>query len=698
MLEEREILSIVGNQLSNSQSFLDWETPLDYYLGNPNGKEVEGRSTVVSTDVADAIEWIMPQIMKSFTQNNEVVIFDPTGPDDEMQADLESQFVYDIMMKENDGFIILHQFVKDALLQNNGIIKVFYEQKDDVKTESFTGLTSEQVVVTAQDPSIDVVEHEQLEEDGSYSMKIAITSKSGKVFLESVPPEQFSVNSDHNSINLDDAKFTAHVVSKTISDLIQEGYDPELLASIGDNNGDNPSDFRFYAQNESVDHSSWDSNDPSMRELDIAECYMKIDINGDGIAEYCKITVAGRNTPTNVLSIEEMSYSPWVSTTAILMSHKFRGLSIYDRLHQIQDQKTSLLRNILDNVYLQNNQRNVVVEGQVNMDDVLVSRPGGIIRAKRIDAILPLQTPPLGQDAFNMMNYLDSVRAGRVGVAPEGEVTPQRIGERVGSEGVAQLLTAKEELVGLIVRVIAETGLKPLCTKIRDLCTRHIDSIQDYKMRGVWLQTNPSEWPRRSRTTVRVGTGTGNHQKQVNALAQVMQIQAQIQQLPGQTLLNPVKIYATLDDFCKFSELNGAAKYFLDPVSPEGQQAAEISAQSMQEQKQKDDQSNMALLQAQVQLSQAELQKAQAQQDNVVLKAEIEKLKGQLENAKNVAEAAGKDADRSLKKFEIETKAAIELTKIEAQAKAQQEANAVANREAMSNESTTGSSKGAKSS
>lgn len=695
MLEEREVLSIIGNELSSSQSFQDWETPLDYYLGNPNGKEVEGRSSVVSTDVADAIEWIMPQIMKSFTQNNEVVVFDPISPDDELQADLESQFVYDIMMKDNDGFIILHQFVKDALLHNNGIIKVYYERKENVTTQAFSGLTAEQVIVAAQDENVDVLEFEEYP-DGTSAIKIAIKSTSGRVVLESIPPEQFRLNSDHNSINLDGAKFTAHVVSRTISDLIKEGYDPVLLDSIGDNIGEFPSDFRFYAQNESVDHDSWHNGDPSMRELDVAECYMQIDVNGDGIAEYCKITVAGRNTPTNILSIEEMSYSPWVSTTGILMSHKFRGLSIFDRLRQIQDQKTSLLRNILDNVYLQNNQRNIVVEGQVNMDDVLVSRPGGIIRAKRIDAILPLQTPPLGQDAFNMMNYLDSVRAGRVGVAPEGEVTPQRIGERVGSEGVAQLLTAKEELVGLIVRVIAETGVKPLCTKIRDLCTKHIDSVQDYKLRGMWIKTVPSQWMQRTRTTVRVGTGTGNHQKQINALGQVIQLQGTIQQVPGQTLVNPAKVYATIDDFCKFSELNGASKYFLDPSSPEGMQASQQTAQAMQQEQQKQEQQNMALLQAQVQLSQAELQKAQAQQDNVALKAQIEQLKSQLENARNMADAAGADADRSLKKFEIETKAAIELTKIEAQAKAQQEANAIANREAMSKRSETQSSTGDK--
>jgi hypothetical protein len=680
-MEEKTILRIIANEMSNADIMADYKTPLDYYLGNPNGKEIEGRSTVVSTDVADAVEWVLPQIMKSFTQNNEVVIFDPLGPEDELQSELESQYVYDVIMKENDGFIILHQFVKDALLQNNGIIKVYYENKTDYKIEAFSGLVEEQVVAVTQDPNIEVLEYTPIP-DGTYAMKIRISMPHGRIVLESVPPEQFRVNGDHNSISLENARFTAHVVTKTVSDLIKVGFDPEILSEIGYTSHENPSDFRFQTQGENVMYDDASPDDPSQALIEISECYLQIDLNEDGVSEFVKITVAGTDSPTHVLSIEEMPYSPWVATTAILMSHKFRGLSIYDRLKQIQEQKTSLWRNMFDNIYLQNNQRNIVVEGQVNMDDVLVSRPGGIIRAKRLDAIMPLQTPQLGEDAYTMMQYLDSVRAGRVGVSPEGEATPQKIGARVGSEGVDRLLTAKEELVGLIVRVVAETGIKPLCVKVRDLCTRHVDAIQDFKFRGQWVKTNPAEWNARSRTTVRVGTGTGNHDRQVAVLERVLEIQSQLFQM-GSTMITPQKVYAAIDDLAKFGELNGASKYFLDPASPEGQQAAEQKQQQQQQAEQEQKQQQIALLQAQLQTAEANLKIAQAQQDNVVLKAQVENLKAQLLDAKQQAEAAGKDADRTLKKYEIETKAAIELTRIEVDAQNQQEQNALSNRKSL---------------
>lgn len=683
-LDERDVLAIISNELSLADQGLDFQTPLDYYVGNPNGREMEGRSSVISTDVADAVEWIMPQIMKAFTQTNEVVVFDPLGPGDELQAELESKYVYDVIMKENPGFIVIHEFIKDALLQNYGVIKVYFEEEERYQVQEFTGLVEEQVVVTTQANNVEVLEYEQ-SGDGTFELKIRIKTPHGRIVLEAIPPEQFRWNADHNSVSLEGARFLAHVTNKTASDLIKEGFDKEVIERIGTGTRNNLSDYRFAAQDETVTFPD-QSQDYALRMLEVAECYMQLDINGDGIAENVKITVAGADigTPTDILSSEEIDYNPFIGTTAILMPHKFRGMSIYDRLKQIQDQKTALLRSILDNVYLQNNGRTVVVEGMVNMDDLLVSRPGGVVRAKRTDAVSPLATPQLSSEAYTMMGYLDQVRAGRVGVSPEGEATPQKIGARVGSEGVERLLTAKEELVGLIVRVIAETGMKPLCNKIRDLCTMHLDAIQDYQFRGTWIKTNPAQWPNRRRMTVRVGTGTGDHDRQVAALTTVLSIQEKLQAMPGQAMVTPQTVYAALDDFAKFSQLNGANKYFLDPNSPMGQQNAQAIQQSQAQQAQQSQQENMALLQAQVDTAQAQVKMAQAQQDNVTLKGQVENLKLQLGDLKTRLEAINKDEDRKLRKYEIDERTAIELTKIEVEAQSEENANYIANQNSIS--------------
>ena len=699
MLDETQILNIVSQELKqaaggNENDFIDAnrQAALATYLGQPNGKEVEGRSTVVSTDVADAIEWIMPEIIKAFTQNNEVVTFDPCYDGDEQQAELESQYVYDILMKENEGFIILHQFIKDALMQKNGFVKIFYDDLEERTFESYTGLTDIELEVLLMDEELELAEQttesvvpemtpQQLiafkqaeeqynqaieqypmiakmaEEQGGqvppkpeppmmpdpinmHDVKVIRVAPKRKITVISVPPEEFRINKQHNSIDVSTARFSAHVMLTTAGDLVESGLTKEEVDAIPSSKVyEDDRNYRFYMQGETVSPDGNDSHDPSLREIEVAECYMHMDIDEDGVAEYVKITATGGDNPDHLLEWEEIDDNPFISTTAILMSHKLFGLSIYDRLQQIQEQKTTLWRNILDNMYLQNNQRSIVLDGQVNLDDLLVSRPGGIIRAKSKDAITPYATPPLPSDAYKMMDYLDQVRAGRAGVTPEGPVTDSMIGDRVGSEGVQAMMSQKEELVGLMIRVIAETGIKPMCYKIRGQVVKHQDTARDYMFRGQWVQVDPSTWPNRSHTTVRVGTGSGNRKDQMAAIGFIMAFQEKMSAMPGQALITPNETFNAVNDYAKFAGMPSARRYVLDPQSPDGQSNAQTIAQNMQAAKQEKDQKDNVLLEAQAKVAQAEVQKAEAQQANVQLKAESDRLKGELDQQKTYTSA-----------------------------------------------------------
>lgn len=678
---EREILIAVGAGLQLTEPYENWQVPLDTYLGNKKGNELEGRSSVTSTDMADAIEWTIPQLMRAYTTTDEVVSFDAIGPDDELQAELETKYVYDVVFKENDGFIAIHNLVKDALIHRFGIIKVYYDKTPTTRTMEFSGVNPEVAQGAMMRPDVEVLQFEQDPLLGTVSMKLAITTTRGRIILESVAPETFRMSKDYDSINLDHCPFTAHITTKTVSDLIEEGYDPSTIDDIGFGTGYRYSDFRFWAQGEAPIHpEAFYSEDPSMRQVEVSECFMRLDVNQDGIAEYVKvIVVGGSKTPSKVLAVEEIDYCPWVATTAILMPHKAQGLSLYDRLKEVQEQKTAILRNVLDNFYHQNNQTRVVVEGMVNLDDASVTKPGHIIRTRDPNAVTTLQTPQMSGDAFTLMQYLDEVRAGRVGVSPEGNATPQNIGPNVGSEGVAQMMTAKEELVGLMVRVVAETGIKRIMLKVRELLMKHVDAVQPFKFRGQWVQTNPAEWPERTRASVKVGTGSANQTKRAVAIEKVLQFQQAALQMPGQALVQPHKVFSALDDFCKFNELGGATQYFTDPNSPEGQQATQQAGQAMQATQQAQAQQQNLIMQAQATEAQATLKVAQAQEAMVQLKGQNDALKTQLEQLKAQLETANKDADRSLRRYEIDTKAALELTKIEATAKAQEDANFVQN-------------------
>lgn len=651
MLDDTQILNILGQELNQSAGGetggdsveANRQAALATYLGQPYGNEVEGRSSIVSTDVADAIEWIMPEIVKAFTQNNEVVTFDPAYEGDELQAELESQYTYDILMKDNPGFIVIHQFIKDALMQKNGFIKVFYSDDEKISTDSYTGLTEVEFQLIAADPEIEILEltEEMIDDIPIYDIKVKRTCTTGKINVMSVAPEDFRVNRMHNSVDLSTARFTAHVTTKTRSDLVAEGYSKDEIWALPADGGQgyDENDYRFFMQGETIQGEGV-TNDPSLDMVDVIEAYMHMDINEDGIAELVKITAAGSdNSPTFILDIEEINAIPFISSTCILMSHKLFGLSMYDRLKQIQELKTTLWRNILDNIYLQNNQRTIVVENQVNLDDLMISRPGGIIRAKVQGAVQPYTTPPLSAEAYKMMDYADQVRAGRAGVSPEGPVTDSMVGDRVGSQGIAQMMSQKEELVGLMIRVMAETGIKPLCYMIRDHVIQHQDVARDYMFRGQWVKVDPTKWRNRTHTTVRVGTGSGNRMEQQNTLGGIMQFQTQTLQNPNQTLVTDEQQYNVINDMAKAGGLPSAGRYVLDPTSPKGQENAQKVGQQnqqMQEMQKKQEAEVMAL---QTKIADAEMQKAQTGAMNAQLKNQIDQGKNALVAQKQVSDS-----------------------------------------------------------
>jgi hypothetical protein len=282
-----------------------------------------------------------------------------------------------------------------------------------------------------------------------------------------------------------------------------------------------------------------------------------------------------------------------------------------------------------------------------------------------------------------MLDYLDQVRAGRVGVTPEGQIQVDNIGDRVGSQGIERLMTAKEAVVGLMIRVIAETGVKPLMIKVRNLLRKHSDAIYDYKFRDKWIQVDPSSWEKRDRTTVRVGTGSGNNRQQVDAIMAIMQDQAALMQEPGQTLITAQHRFNARRTFCNVSGLNGASPFYLDPSSEQGLAAAQQTQQQQQEQQMKADEERIATLQMQEKISNAEMGKAQAQMENVRLKAQIESLQLKLDEAEAEVNAQEAFAKVQFDYAKMKTDAALKLTEIEAKQKTE------LNKQYMQNKETT---------
>lgn len=683
--QTNRILGIVGAELQRAgagnftaQITQDRDTALEYYVGNLPGAAPEGRSQIVSTDVADAVEWILPQIIKELTAKGPIISFDAVSEEDEEQARLETEFVHDTFMGENKGFLILYEFVKDALLQKNGILKIFYDDTPETVKEEYTGLNQQQFQMLLASPEVELVNQEEIDNPEAFAQHqeamamykqqpeqvqwqqpppqppgplidavVQRTTSAGRVVVECIPPEEFRIKEYHNSLSPAEAGFVAHVMLKTRSDLIKMGYDSSIIEDAQSGTSDEQlRNHRFQVQNEGsggIDSNATEDNSQDL--IEVSECYMEIDPDQKGVATLMKITTIGGDTPTDILDMEEIEEIPFVSSSCIIMPHKFNGMSIYDRIKQIQDNKTSLWRNINDNLYLQNNREKEVVENMVNLDDLIMSRPGGIKRVKAIGSIRELDVQPIGQEGFQMLAYLDTVRTGRTGVSPDTMGANMPVNET--AHGTERLMTAKEELTGLMIRTIAETGIKEAYILIRDLLVRHQNTESSFKFRGAWAQVIPTSWGRRSRTTVEVGAGTGDDLRRVQAVQGVITLQEKLLASEFKAMVPPEMAFNALDEYCESSGLPGAENYFLDPKSEKGQQAIQQMQQSQQAEQQKMDEMNAKIADAQTQLAQAEVMKGQAA-------LQSQQVKAQAEQAKITADAT--EADLRLQLDQIQAK------------------------------------------
>ena len=582
---EREILSILNREIRASSGYIGGEIvsrrkrSLEYYLGKPFGNEQEGRSQVISTDVSDTVEALMPSLMRIFTASDNVFECEPVGAEDEELAKQATDYLNYIFYKENDGFVSLYTAFKDALIQKNGILKVFWDESEKTTREEYQKLTDDEFTDLVNDDEISVSEHNEYEEEikddeGNvldtikyHDCVLHKTTKYGKVKIEPVPPEEFLI--ERRAKSIEDANFIAHRTNMSRTQLIEMGYDPDVVMNlpIGDTN--------YYSEDRHIrfqdtDYSApQDRGDETTDDVLIHECYARIDINGDGKAELIKACIAG-DAAYKVLGIEEIDSMPFVSVTPILMPHRFYGRSISELVEDIQLIKSTVMRQMLDNMYLTNNNRVAIQDGQVAMDDLLTNRPGGIVRTKQPpqNVIMPLQAQPITDQASGMLNYLDAVKEQRTGQTRQSQgLMPDTINTKTAT-GINQILTQSQMRMELVARVFAETGVKDLAKKIFELICKYQQKEKIIRIRGKFVPMRPYEWRNRMNVTVAVGLGTGSKEQQLILLNSILERQLQainLQQNVFGPVVNIKNIYHTLRKLVENAGLGNVEPYFMDP-------------------------------------------------------------------------------------------------------------------------------------
>lgn len=686
-----------------------------YYLSQPTldltPPEVEGRSSVVSPDVRNTIESMLPQLMVKFAGSERVVEFEPQKPGDEPKAEQATDYVNHVLHAHNPGERIIYNWMKDALLSKNGIVKVWWDDRKEEKREEYRNLNDVELAQLMDDDEVEVIEqksypdeddakqraqalqqlqqqleqarqaaaqnpqaqqavmqvHQQMAQIQSappvlaYDVACKRTQISGCVKVENVPPEEFLISRKAKSIQ--DASFVAHRVARTQSDLISMGY-----KNVDQISGD---DQATALNMERIERLGYDDElaylqadtlstpDDSQRVIWVTECYVRVDYDGDGISELRKVVRAGNQ----ILENEIVDLAPFVAITPVPMPHKFFGLSVADLALEAQKIKTNILRGMLDNMYLSINGRYFAVDGQVNLDDLLASRPGGVVRVKQPGAAGRLDQgmgdSQLGMSMMEtMQGFLeDSTGWTRYNQGADGDSLNNT------ATGVNIITNRADMRLDLIARNFAE-GFRDLFRLILKLVSQYCDKQAFVRLRGTWVNVDPREWRNQFDCTVNVGLGTGNRDQQVAHLMALLQQQQMGLQIGTAT---PENVYQSQAELTKALGFKSADKFFSDPAKapprPQPPTPEQIKAQAAMQLEQMKQQADAQKFQAQTQMEMQRIQ-MEAQATQAQKQAEL-----QVQQANDERDAAREQAriqmEAQLKAVEAETKAAIEREKLE---------------------------------
>ncbi|MEQ8510654.1 MAG: hypothetical protein RIB43_16745 [Rhodospirillaceae bacterium] len=560
MAEVRDAVGYIGatSDISNERA-----TALRYYLGEPFGDERDGRSKVVSRDVADTVEWILPSLLRVFAAGDDVVRFEPVGQEDEAFAAQATDYINHVFNKDNNGFLILYTWFKDALIQKNGIVKFWWEVTTRAEIETYTGLTELELVQLVADDAIEVLAYSTVS-DNTHAVKLKRQAKVGRVRIEPVPPEEFLIA--RRARSLDDASFVGHRVYKTRSELIAAGYPKRVVENLPTYHAVDDTEEAL-ARWGDEDSGSVGALDPMMQTIEIVEAYLKVDEDGDGIAELMKVTVAG-GEGGQLLDKELVDDIPFAALCPVPMPHKFFGLSVADLVMDLQRIKSVLWRQMLDNLYLTNNPQREVVMSKLEkggLDDLLNSKVGGIIRAKQEGAVRELAVPHAASASFPMMEYVDRVRQYRTGVAPATTGLDAGALENQTATAVNQMTSAANQRVELIARIFAETGVKDLFRGLLRLVARHQDKPRMVRLRNQWVPMSPMQWNAEMDVSVEVGLGHGSRDQQMATMMQILNLQKEALGAGGLGLVTPKHIYNALGKLVQWAGLKSVDPYFSDP-------------------------------------------------------------------------------------------------------------------------------------
>lgn len=578
-VDDQAILSMLKAERLNSVGFEgdddlseQRQTALDYTKGVMDDlKPMKNRSKAMSSDVGDAIETVIPDLMEILAGGEDVGSFRPDGPEDEEPAKQETDYVNEVIFEQNAGFLTLYSAIQDALKVKTGLIKSWW-QDYEYDEEEYTGKNAAELEMAKQDAEITSVMQEP--EPGAMGEPLfTFTAKkiasNGCEKIESVDPANFGVSKD--TVKLCDTPYCIERSEPRAFQLVDEGYDPEVVSQLRQFKIDTEED----RARDTVEESDATEivNEDMRRTVVVHTHTIRADFDGDGKSELWEIVTD--SDETLILGKKRKNRVGYAAGTPFINAHRFYGSSLADKLIEVQRIKTVLLRMMLDNGYFSLNQRYEVAEQKMSLNtisDLLRNEPGYPVRSKTGDAVRPLSNATLQFDVTGALEYMSTVAEGRSGVVRNAQgLNPDTLHDTKG--GMEKLFSAAQRRVRMIARIFAETLVKDLFLNVHGDIRDHATHTQQVRLNGKWTPVNPTSWGSRNDMTIELGVGSGGKEAEILAMREIigMQMKAVEGQAAGmikKPLVTEKELYASSKRLSERLGFKNPEAFFADPDAP----------------------------------------------------------------------------------------------------------------------------------
>ena len=584
----------------NSKLSTEREEVIQYYNGDKPERSKEGSSPYISNDVYDSVEGMKAQLIETFASGFEIVKFDPQNQQDVETSRIATLYTDYVVFRQNKGYSLFTDVIHDGLTARVGVVKVWWDEHYDYQDEEFENLSEDEVNALAQADEVEELDAHKDDTTGLYKGTIKHKIDNSKVVIESVNPEEFSVEREAKDINSGDY-FCCQSTYKTYAELVRLGYPESKLKNIGSTD-DLSVDFsperlaRFKDFETGVRMKQEDDQD-ERRHILVHECYLKMVREGDGNHERLYKVVRVANV---TLEIEQIDHVPFLAFVPIPIPHSFYGTNYAFKIIQTQNVRSTLTRQIVDHANITNNPRYMVLRGGLsNPRELLDNRLGGLVNVTRPDAVVPLPQTSLNPFVFQSLQLMEANNEKTTGISSLSQGLNKDAISNQNSQGmVNDLVNLSQTRQKVIARNFANNFLIPLYLRIYQLVLDNEKKQNIVELAGNWVQIDPRLWRERKTATVSFHLGYGEQDREADKR---MQLFSAFEQDPKvAAMITQPNAYKFVTDICKMKGIANVNDYFtppnqLPPPQPDPMamaelkvkqttaQAAMITAQSHQE-------------------------------------------------------------------------------------------------------------------